>query len=62
MCQAYAGERSYVSHMDERLRRIGYDAFLSGTPRSEIEQLSNDYDKKQQLDGYDTAAANREFW
>lgn len=66
MCQAFAGEQSYLLVRDERTRRRGYDAHKAGVPREENpedDHQNPEYsDKRQWWFGWDTAAEGRDAW
>ena len=66
MCQAFEVERQYMRAAEETIRRRGYDAHLSGIPRSdnpEPDHPNPQYSSKLQWwYGWDTAAAGIDFW
>lgn len=66
MCQAFAGEQSYLFARDKSTRRRGYDAQKAGIPRDKCPERDHpdpEYsDVRHWQNGWDTAAEGREPW
>jgi len=62
MCQAFAGEQSFLLHCEERSRKNGYEAFKNGEPRENAKQLPLPSDSKHWAIGWDIAQAGKELW
>lgn len=66
MCQAFAGEQSYLFARDRNTRERGYDAQKAGILRKDNPERDHSIpeysDKHQWWNGWDTAADGRKVW
>jgi|JI10StandDraft_1071094.scaffolds.fasta_scaffold538175_2 hypothetical protein len=66
MCQAYEGERDYISSRDAWIRSKGYEAHKAGVSKTDNPEPGHDnpeYSDKVQWDlGWETAAKGQKLW
>jgi len=62
MCQAFAGEQSFLLHCEESYRKRGYEAFNKGEPRDNGKKFYIPSERKHWTIGWDIAQAGKELW